>query len=109
MRASYPDLNHALRAMLVTQCGLSSQAAAMQTPHGFRGVLNAAGQPLRRQGHVDSEGLESLGHRQRGSMMPGKYDAAGGVSELDTRIVIVGTSLEGGAPARDGDLFPALL
>ena len=76
--------------MLVTQCGLSSQAAAIHTPHGLRGVLNTAGQQLWRRGHVGEKGFESLAHWQTGSNMRGKYDAASGVWELDTRSVIVG-------------------
>jgi len=103
-RANFADVNRALRAMLVTQCGLSAQAAAAHTPHGLRGVLNTAGQQLRRQGHVDERGMESLGHWERGSKMPGKYDTASGVGELDTRSVIVGALRAGWAPARDGEV-----
>lgn len=50
-RARIPYLGRALRAMLVTKCGLSTSDAALHGPHGCRWVLVTAGRHLRRQGN----------------------------------------------------------
>ena len=61
-KAVYNDIGRAMRALLVTQCGLSVADATRLTPQGFRHLLVTAGVQLRRQGHVDKCGPITLGH-----------------------------------------------
>ena len=89
-----------MRALLVTQCGLTVEAAAELTPHGFRHVLVTAGTQLERQGHVARIGMGTLGHRELGSHMPDTYGNESGVSELCTRHIILTAFRGGWAPAR---------
>ena len=102
--ATYNDVKDVFRAMLCTQCGFSVAAAAELAPHGFRHILVSAGAQLRRQGFVDTRGLGTLGHWAPGSIEPEKYDSFSGVTELDTRHVILGAFRDGWAPAQEGEL-----
>jgi hypothetical protein len=102
--ATFNDVERVFRAMLCTQCGFSVAEASKFTPHGFRHVLVTAGAQLRRQGFVDTRGLGTLGHWTPGSIEPEKYDSSSGVTELDTRHVIMGAFREGWTPAQEGEL-----
>ena len=88
----YHDIGRAMRALLVTQCGLSVEDAIRLTPHGFRHLLVTAGVQLRRQGHVDTCGLGTLGLWNRNSESIEQYDAESGVTQLDTRDNILDAS-----------------
>ena len=69
-KAVYHDIGRAMRALLVTQCGLSAEDATGLTPHGFRHLLVTAGVQLRRQGHADKFGVGTLGHWNQNSEIP---------------------------------------
>ena len=91
-----------MRALLVTQCGLTVDAATELTLHGFRHVLVTAGVQLQRQGHVARFGLGTLGHWGLGSHMPGHYDNESGVIEFGTRDTIMTAFRGGWVPAWKG-------
>ena len=50
------------------------------------------------------EGMESLGHWERGSSMPALYDAQSGVTELSARSTIVSALAKGWSPANNGEI-----
>ena len=103
-RATYSDVANALQAILVTSCGLKFEEARQITPHSCRHFLVSPGRQLQLEGHVTSEGLESLGHWEHGSSMPIAYDSAAGVTEFSTRCKIVNALSAGWRPASTGEV-----
>ena len=103
-RANYGDIARALQAILVTVAGVPRELASALTPHSFRHFLVGPGRQLQIQGLVTVEGMESLGHWERGSTMPALYDAHSGVTELSTRSSIVGALAKGWSPAKNGEI-----
>ena len=84
-RANYGDIARSLRAILVTIASVPHDMALTLTPHSFRHFLVGPGRQLQIQGVVTVEGMESLGHWERGSSMPALYDSQSGVTELSAR------------------------
>ena len=105
-RAVYSDVARALQAILVTGAKRSAMEAKSITPHSFRHFLVGPGRQLQLQGFVSTEGIEAIGHWERGSSMPAAYDSSAGVTELSTRATIVNALYQGWIPAKDGELAP---
>ena len=103
-RASYKDIAQAFQAILVTVASIPYEIAGVLTPHSFRHFLVGPGRQLQIQGVVTVEGMESLGHWERGSSMPALYDAQSGVTELSARSTIVSALAKGWSPAKNGEI-----
>ena len=73
-------------------------------PRGCRHVQVTVGTQLALQGVLGEASLESLGHWERGSKMPRRYDAAACVTELQTHKSISEVVRFGWRPATDGQL-----
>ena len=101
--AEYNDLLKALHIILMEYFGMSAEQAVPYTLHGFRHTMVVAGAQLRQQKMVSTEGMESLGHWERGSAMPNRYDTAAGVTELGTRLTITNAIRAGWRPAAEGE------
>ena len=106
--AEYDDVRRALHLTLVLACSLSAAEAVLYNPHGFRHLLVSVGQQLRAFGVVSESDLERLGHWSKGSVMPIRYDAAAGVSELRARAALLNVVRNGWRPAKDGELPSAV-
>ena len=78
------DARRALRFVLMLACRFKSEQAVQFNPCGFRHILVIAGQQPKAFGIVSEGDLEKLGRWTKGSLMPGRYDSAAGVSELRT-------------------------
>ena len=75
------------------------------TPYSFRHIVVGLGRQLQIRGGVTVEGMESLGHWERGSSMPALYDSQSGVTDLSARTSIVSALAKGWSPAKNGELF----
>ena len=84
--------------------GIAPQEAVTYNPHGFRHVMVGIGQQLKPFGVVSEEGLERLGHWEKGSAMPRRYDSAKGVTELRARSALLHEVRYGWRPAAEGSL-----
>ena len=102
--ARYHDFSCALHLLLMIYGRETPKSVVEFTPHGFRHVQATAGAPLAAQGVVKNEALEALGHWEKGSKMPARYDAASCVTELQTRKTITDVLKTGWRPAEDGSL-----
>ena len=102
--ASTGDVQRNYQVMLMEHLDFAAEEAVLCTIHGFRHTLVCAGAQLRQQGHVNTEGMEALGHWNPGSSMPRRYDNAAGVTELATRATITEALARGWAPAAEEEL-----
>ena len=102
--ATYSDLRRSLHFLLVVGCGMSVDDAITYNPHGFRHILVTAGQQLKSLGLMVEGEIEVLGHWDKGSSMPAKYDSAAGVTELKARSTILSAFRSGWRPAEDGEV-----
>ena len=102
--AEYRDFSRALHLLLMIHGGENPESVTDFTPHGCRHVLVTAGAQLVSQGLLETSSLETLGHWEKESKMPGKYDSASCVTELQTRSVIAETLRTGWRPSADGSL-----
>jgi hypothetical protein len=103
--AEYRDFSRALHLLLMIYCGESPNSVVDYTPHGCRHVMVTAGTQLVAQGLLKTSSLETLGHWEKGSKMPGLYNSAACVTELQTRSTIAETLRTGWRPATDGNLI----
>ena len=102
--AAYSDIRRSLHFLLVVCCGMSVDEAVTFNPHGFRHILVTAGQQLKSLGLLVEGEVEVLGHWDKGSNMPAKYDSAAGVTELKARSTILSAFRSGWRPAADGEV-----
>ena len=102
--AEYRDISRALHMLLMLYGGETLESVIEYTPHGCRHVMVTAGTQLVSQGILKSSSLETLGHWEKGSKMPGLYNSASCVTELQTRSVIAETLRTGWRPSADGSL-----
>ena len=103
--AEYRDFSRALHLLLMLYGGEIRKSVVEYTPHGCRHVMVTAGAQLVAQGILKSSSLETLGHWEKGSKMPGLYNSASCVTELQTRSVIAETLRTGWRPSTDGNLI----
>jgi len=103
--AEYRDFSRALHLLLMIYCGESPKSVVEYTPHGCRHVMVTAGTQLVAQGILKHSSVETLGHWEKGSKMPGLYNSASCVTELQTRSTIAETLRTGWRPATDGNLI----
>ena len=101
--AEYRDFGRALHLLLMLYGGESPKSVVEYTPHGCRRVMVTAGTQLVAQGIHKKSSLETLGHWEKGSRMPGLYNSASCVTELQTRSVIAETLRTGWRPSTDGN------
>ena len=102
--ATYDDFSRSLHLLLMVYGGERPETVIEYTPHGCRHVQVTAGTQLASQGLLTDRSLESLGHWEKGSKMPGRYNAAACVTELQTRKTISDALRTGWRPAADGCL-----
>ena len=102
--ARYHDFSRALHLLLMVYAGEKPEDVINFTPHGYRHFAVTAGTQLAAQGIVSRESMETLGHWEKGSKMPERYDAASCVTELYTRKKIADVLRSGWRPAADGSL-----
>ena len=105
--ARHADFGRALHVLLMAYANELPEDVVAFTPHGCRHVQVTAAQQLAQQHLLTENAVESLGHWERGSRMPRKYDAASCVTELSARKTIADAISSGWRPAADGEL-PAL-
>ena len=103
-QAEYRDICRALHLLLMIHGGKNPERVTEFTPHGCRHFQVTAGAQLASLGLLKKSALETLGHWEKGSKMPGKYDSASCVTELQTRSVIAETLRTGWRPSADGSL-----
>ena len=97
---------HGLQAILITGVCLSESEAKAITPHYFRHFLVGPARQLHFKNVVTTEGIEAMGHWQRGSAMPNVYDASSGVTELSTKVSVLSALSYGWCPAKQGEVVP---
>ena len=102
--ARYADFSRALHVLLMVYAQAVPETVVTYTPHGCRHVQVTAAQQLAQQKLMTENAVESLGHWERGSKMPKRYDAASGVTELSARKVVSDALRGGWRPAADGQL-----
>ncbi len=102
--AVYHDFHRALHVLLMVYAGESPDRVVEYTPHGCGHCKVSAGAQLAAQGVITDAALESIGQWEKGSKMPGKYDSASCVTELQTRSVIAETLRTGWRPSADRSL-----
>ena len=84
--------------------GMSADEAVTYNPHGFRHVLVSAGQQFRHYDVIKEDDLEVIGHWEKGSCIPRKYDHNAGVIEMRVRIAVLQQLRLGWRPSADGSL-----
>ena len=102
--ALYADARRMLHLILMIFFDMDCEEAARYNPHGFRHVMVTAGQQARALGALGEGDLERLGHWNKGSAMPLRYDSSAGVSELVVRSTITNAVRAGWRPAPEGNL-----
>ena len=105
-RAMYSGIFRGLQAILITGACLSESEAKAITPHSFRHFLVGPARQLHLKNVVTAEGIEAMGHWQRGSAMPNVYDASSGVTELSTKVSVLGALSDGWCPTKQGEVVP---
>ena len=102
--AEYRDFSRALHLLLMLYGGESPRSVIEFTPHSCRHVQVTAGAQLASRGFLDKASLDTLGHWEKGSKMPERYDSASCVTELQTRSTIADALRTGWRPSADGNL-----